>query len=58
MMGRLESDQDKFFYDFCLGDHVPSDHRLRRIDAALDLSWLCAELSLFYSSMGRPYVDP
>ncbi len=47
MMGRLESDQEKFFYDFCLEDHVPSDHLSRRIDAVLDLSWLGAELSPF-----------
>ena len=47
MMGRLESDQEKFFYDFCLEDHVPSDHLWRRIDAVLDLSWLGAELSPF-----------
>jgi transposase len=58
MMGRLESDQDKFFYDFRLDDHVPSDHLLRRIDAVLDLSWLGADLSPFYSPLGRPSVDP
>ena len=58
MMGRLASDQGKFFYDFCLDDHVPSDHLLRRIDAVLDLGWLRAELSPFYSPMGRPSVDP
>ena len=54
MMGRLASDQSKFFYDFHLDDHVPSDHLLRRIDAVLDLSWLRAELSPFYSPIGRP----
>ena len=58
MMGRLANDQDKFFYDFHLEDHVPSDHLLRRIDAVLDLSWLRAELSPFYSLIGRPSVDP
>ena len=58
MMGGLPSDQGKFFYDFCLDDHVPSDHVLRRIDAVFDLGWLRAELSPFYSSMGRPSVDP
>ena len=58
MMGRLANDQDKFFYDFRLEDHVPSDHLLRRIAAVLDLSWLRAELSPLYSPMGRPSVDP
>jgi len=58
MMGQLAGDQDKFFYDFRLDDHVPSDHLLRRIDAVLDLGWLRAKLSPFYSPMGRPSVDP
>ena len=58
MKGRLASDQSKFFYDFHLDGHVPSDHLLRRIDAVLDLSWLRAELSPFYSPMGRPPIDP
>jgi transposase len=58
MMGRLASDQGRFFYDFCLEDHVPADHVLRRIDTVLDLSWLRAALAPFYSATGRPSVDP
>ena len=58
MMGRLASDQGRFFYDFCLEDHVPADHVLRRIDAVLDLDWLRATLAPFYSATGRPSVDP
>jgi len=58
MMGRLESTQDKFFYDFSLEDHVPTDHLLRRVDGVLDLGWLRYELSPFYSRTGRPSVDP
>ncbi|MDH5750419.1 MAG: transposase [Rhodospirillales bacterium] len=58
MMGRLASDQGKFFYDFSLEDHVPGDHLLRRIAGVLDLGWLHAELSPFYSHTGRPSVDP
>jgi len=27
----------QLFYDFCLDDHVPEDHLLRRIDRFLDL---------------------
>jgi hypothetical protein len=27
-------------YEFRLGDAVPEDHLVRKIDAALDLSWL------------------
>jgi hypothetical protein len=36
MMGRLKSDQGQLFYEFHLGDAVPEDHLVRKIDAALD----------------------
>jgi hypothetical protein len=36
MMGSQDDHQDQFFYHFRLADHVPEDHLLRRIDAALD----------------------
>ena len=58
MMGRLKSDQGQLFYKFHLGDAVPEDHLVRKIDAALDLSWLRSELAPHYSSMGRPSIDP
>ena len=58
MMGRLKSEQGQLFYQFNLEDAVPDDHLVRRIDAALDLSWLRNELSPHYSSMGRPSIDP
>ena len=40
------------------GSAVPEDHLVRKIDAALDLSWLRSELAPQYSSMGRPSIDP
>ena len=40
MMGRLKSDQGQLFYEFHLNEAVPEDHLVRKIDAALDLSWL------------------
>ena len=58
MMGRLKSDQGQLFYEFRLGDAVPEDHLVRKIDTALDLSWLGGELAPHYSSMGRPSIDP
>jgi transposase len=58
MMGRLKSDQGQLFYEFHLSDAVPEDHLVRKIDAALDLSWLRGELAPHYSSMGRPSIDP
>jgi transposase len=58
MMGRRKSEQGQLFYQFQLGDAVPEDHLVRAIDAALDLSWLRSELAPYYSSMGRPSIDP
>jgi hypothetical protein len=58
MMGRLKSEQAQLFYQFKLDDTVPEDHLVRKIDAALDLSWLRSELAPHYSSMGRPSIDP
>ena len=57
MMGRQEA-VPELFYDFRLDDHVPADHMLRDIDRFLDLSALRAELAPFYSSIGRPSIDP
>jgi hypothetical protein len=48
MMGRLKSDQGQPFYEFHLGEAVPDDHLVRKIDAALDLSWLRGELAPHY----------
>src|ERR1700693_197852 len=58
MMGRLKSEQGHLFYQFNLEDAVPYDHLVRRIDAALDLTWLRSELASHYSLMGRPSIDP
>jgi transposase len=49
---------ERLFYDFCLEDHVPGDHLLRRIDRFLDLSDVRQKLRPFYCSIGRPSVDP
>ena len=48
----------QLFYDFCLDDHVPEDHLLRRIDRFLDLEKVRTELKPFYSNIGRPSIDP
>ena len=58
MMGERLVRQDRLFYEICLEDRVPPDHLVRRIDSALDLSWLRAELALYYSHTGCPSVDP
>src|SRR5688572_17558977 len=58
MMGRLDQNQERLFYSFCLDEVVPDDHLVRRIAAVLDLSWVHAELTPYYSRMGRPSIDP
>ena len=57
-MGRLNRDQERLFYSFCLDEVVPDDHRVREIAAVLDLSWVHAELAPHYSHLGRPSIDP
>src|SRR5277367_2210734 len=57
MMGFQERPA-RLFYDFCLDEHVRSDHMLRGIDRHLDLADLRRSLKPFYSHMGRPSIDP
>jgi transposase len=58
MMGHQTTGQNQLFYDFCLEDHVPTDHLLRQIDQVLDLTQLRDHLTSFYSKTGRPSIDP
>jgi len=58
MMGEPVGRQDRLFYEFDLDDMVPGDHLLRRIDAALDLSWLRGEMRPHYSHLGCPSICP
>jgi transposase len=39
-------------------DRIPSDHLLRRIDRFLGLASARRELRSFYSTIGRPSIDP
>src|ERR1700720_1064424 len=57
MMG-MQTAPAQLFYDFCLDDHVPDDHLLRRIDRFLDLQKVRTELKPFYNNIGRPSIDP
>ena len=58
MMGRRATGQGQLFYAFALDEVVPASHLVRKIDAVLDLSWVHQELAPFYSSTGRPLIDP
>jgi transposase len=57
MMG-VRATSARLFYDFCLDEHVPSDHLLRRIDLHLVLDQVRQALKPFYSSAGCPSIDP
>jgi len=54
----LQGDRGQLFYSFRVEEVVPSYHLARAIAAVLDLSWVRAELAPYYSSIGRPSIDP
>jgi transposase len=58
MMGPRQIDQAALFYEFSLERHVPATHLLRSIDCFVDLSGVRSHLAPFYSSTGRPSIDP
>ena len=57
-MGRRNRPQRQLFYEFCLDEVIPGDHLVRQINSALDLTWVHAELAPYYSTTGRPSIDP
>jgi transposase len=58
MMGHRQVEQAALFYEFSLERHVPIDHLLRSIDRFVELGELRRELAAYYSTMGRPSIDP
>jgi len=58
MMGQLAAAQNALFYDFCLERHIPADHLLRQIERFLDFDQIRQHLQPFYSTTGRPSIDP
>ena len=58
MMGHRQVEQAALFYEFSLERHVPADHLLRFIDRFVELEGVRRELAAFYSTMGRPSIDP
>lgn len=57
MMGQQLRTHSLFYY-FRLEDQIPEDHLLRLIDRHVDLSFVRERLRSFYSSTGRPSIDP
>jgi transposase len=59
MQGRRDRWQEELFVASPLRALVPEDHVLKRVDAAVDFSWIGAEVADCYSaSQGRPSIDP
>src|SRR6202047_2423178 len=58
MMGHRQVEQSALFYEFSFERHVPADHLLRSIDRFVELGELRRNLACFYSTMGRPSIDP
>jgi transposase len=57
MMGQQPRGESLFYY-FRLEDQIPEDHLLRLLDQHVDLSFVRERLKSFYSSTGRPSIDP
>jgi len=58
MMGHRHVEQAALFYEFSLERHVPAGHLLRSIDRFAELGELRRELAPFYTTLGRPSIDP
>jgi transposase len=57
MMGE-QSRTESLFYYFRLEEQIPEDHLLRLLDRYIDFSFVRERLKGFYSSTGRPSIDP
>src|SRR5215472_2448530 len=57
MMGAQQRTESLFYY-FRLEDQIPNDHLLRLLDQHIDFSFVRERLRKFYSSTGRPSIDP
>jgi len=57
MMGQQPRVESLFYY-FRLEDQISEDHLLRLIDRYVDFSFVRERLKNFYSSTGRPSIDP
>jgi len=57
MMGQL-SRTELLFHNCRLEELIPEDNLLRLIDRYVDFSFVRERLASFYSSTGRPSIDP
>lgn len=57
MMGQ-KSFTPKLFHSLFLGEMIPKDHLLRRLEVVVDLSFIRQLCAPYYSHTGQPSVDP
>jgi transposase len=57
MMGEQARTESLFYY-FRLEEQIPEDHLLRLLDRYIDFSFVRERFKTFYSSTGRPSIDP
>ncbi len=57
MLGK-QGDNTDLFQLVTMDTLVPSDHRLRRLHAVLDMSFVCKRVERLYSQVGRRSIDP
>jgi transposase len=56
--GERQVQREALLYEFSLERHVPERHLLRSIDRFVELHGLRRHLAPFYSTIGRPSIDP
>lgn len=57
-MMSVKQKESKLFYNFSLSGRIPKDHFLRKIDEAVDFSFIHDLARRYYSHTGQPGIDP
>ncbi|KFM90559.1 hypothetical protein DJ88_2604 [Bacillus paralicheniformis] len=58
MLSKHSKDQRELLEVFALSELVPEDHLVRKIEEAMDFSFIYEKVAPLYSSKGRPSIDP
>lgn len=58
MLSKHSKDQREQLEVVALSELVPEDHLVRKMEEAMDFSFIYEKVAPFYSSKGRPSIDP
>ncbi|MEC1237327.1 transposase, partial [Bacillus paralicheniformis] len=58
MLSKHSKDQREQLEVFALSELVPEDHLVRKIEEAMDFSFIYEKVAPLSSSKGRPSIDP